>query len=393
MSTSDKQIEANRRNAELSTGPKSDLGKLRSSKNAVKHGIYSQTTVLFNEEQSEYDEHLQDFILRFEPQDRVELRLVQRMADCEWRLARARYIETATIDLQIDETAELVEKRFASVDEPVRVAFALQLLDHGQSATYNGVQRQETRLHRQYERSYKLLLDMRKNAPIRTAPQNEPVFTTAPAQPSGTKATDEPTHAQLHVHLEQRFSGVDTPQSATTKNTSRNEPIFTAAPVPTPGIKMSDEPTHVYRSSDMTVLRVHPEQGFDRVGIPNNAPTKNTSRNEPIFTAAPETPVAPCNMQAAHTSELQVHLEQGFDNHDLVIFRLNGSELNRFHNPSTDDSFRAAITGPKNSQRFSFEVEIPTKGIQGSTAITLDNDVTLNLRLEPATGLLSFDQR
>ena len=37
MPASEKQIEANRRNAEQSTGPKSDLGKLRSSKNAIKH--------------------------------------------------------------------------------------------------------------------------------------------------------------------------------------------------------------------------------------------------------------------------------------------------------------------------------------------------------------------
>ena len=183
MPTSDKQIAANRRNAELSTGPKSDLGKLRSSKNAIKHGIYSQTTVLFNEAQEEYDEHLQDFVNRFQPQDKVELRLVQRMADCEWRLARARYIETATIDLQLDETADLVEKRFKSIDEPVRVAFALQLLDQGQSAAYNGVQRQESRLHRQYERSYKLLTDIRKTAPIKNTSRIEPILAAIPQAP------------------------------------------------------------------------------------------------------------------------------------------------------------------------------------------------------------------
>ena len=188
MSTSDKQIEANRRNAELSTGPKSDLGKLRSSKNAIKHGIYSQTTVLFNETQEEYDEHLQDFVTRFQPKDKVELRLVQRMADCEWRLARARYVETATIDLQLDETAGLVEKRFKTIDEPVRVAFALQLLDQGQSAAYNGVQRQESRLHRQYERSYKLLTDIRKTAPIKNTSRIEPIFTgtATPTEASNT---------------------------------------------------------------------------------------------------------------------------------------------------------------------------------------------------------------
>src|SRR5262249_16792729 len=37
-----KQIEANRRNAQLSPGPRSPGGKFRSSLNALKHGAYSK---------------------------------------------------------------------------------------------------------------------------------------------------------------------------------------------------------------------------------------------------------------------------------------------------------------------------------------------------------------
>lgn len=36
---SDRQIEANRRNAKHSTGPKTDQGKVRSSRNALRHGL------------------------------------------------------------------------------------------------------------------------------------------------------------------------------------------------------------------------------------------------------------------------------------------------------------------------------------------------------------------
>ena len=103
MST-EAQIAANRRNALRSTGPKSADGKLRASRNAIKHGINSQITTLFNERQEDYDANIQAFIAKFQPQDDVERRLVERMADCEWRLIRARYIETATIDLQVEET-------------------------------------------------------------------------------------------------------------------------------------------------------------------------------------------------------------------------------------------------------------------------------------------------
>ena len=38
---SKKKIEANRRNARLSTGPRTEAGKDRSRNNAIKHGIFS----------------------------------------------------------------------------------------------------------------------------------------------------------------------------------------------------------------------------------------------------------------------------------------------------------------------------------------------------------------
>ena len=43
--TSLKQIEANRRNAKDSTGPRSKAGKQRSSRNAVRHGLTAETVI------------------------------------------------------------------------------------------------------------------------------------------------------------------------------------------------------------------------------------------------------------------------------------------------------------------------------------------------------------
>ncbi|SYZ74483.1 hypothetical protein TRIP_C90111 [Candidatus Zixiibacteriota bacterium] len=42
MPVSQKQLIANRLNALKSTGPRTPLGKLRSSRNALKHGLYSK---------------------------------------------------------------------------------------------------------------------------------------------------------------------------------------------------------------------------------------------------------------------------------------------------------------------------------------------------------------
>ncbi len=147
-------------NALRSTGPKSADGKARASRNATKHGINSQ--VLYNERQEDYDANTQAFLAKFEPQYDVEHRLVERMADCEWRLIRARYIETATIDPKSRRTAELIDERFETIEEPARVAYALQLLDRSQAGAYANVQRQEARLHRHYERCYKTFREIQK---------------------------------------------------------------------------------------------------------------------------------------------------------------------------------------------------------------------------------------
>ena len=44
------QIEANRRNAAHSTGPKTDEGKARSSQNAITHGFYAKAFVVRDDE-------------------------------------------------------------------------------------------------------------------------------------------------------------------------------------------------------------------------------------------------------------------------------------------------------------------------------------------------------
>jgi hypothetical protein len=44
-----KQINANRKNALLSKGPKSNLGKLTSSKNSLKHGKLKKSTSIMIE--------------------------------------------------------------------------------------------------------------------------------------------------------------------------------------------------------------------------------------------------------------------------------------------------------------------------------------------------------
>jgi len=52
--TSFRQIEANRRNAQLSTGPGTEEGKRRSRQNAVRHGLTAETVIDALEDVDDY---------------------------------------------------------------------------------------------------------------------------------------------------------------------------------------------------------------------------------------------------------------------------------------------------------------------------------------------------
>jgi hypothetical protein len=49
----DRQIAANRENAKRSTGPRSEAGKARSARNALKHGLSAEHVVMLGEDLTE----------------------------------------------------------------------------------------------------------------------------------------------------------------------------------------------------------------------------------------------------------------------------------------------------------------------------------------------------
>ena len=90
----EKQISANRRNAQKSTGPKTEQGKIRSRQNAYVHGLTAQTVIGLVENADEYADLEALILADYEPQTTIERVLVQRLASLFWRLRRAVAIET-----------------------------------------------------------------------------------------------------------------------------------------------------------------------------------------------------------------------------------------------------------------------------------------------------------
>jgi hypothetical protein len=93
------QLEANRRNAELSTGPRSEAGKQKSSLNALRHGLTARVVVLPTEDLAAYQRFAAEFLADLAPETFAERQCAQTIIDTQWRLNRVRALEDGMLAL------------------------------------------------------------------------------------------------------------------------------------------------------------------------------------------------------------------------------------------------------------------------------------------------------
>jgi hypothetical protein len=120
--TSLKQIEANRRNALRSTGPRSEEGKQRASRNALRHGLTAETVLEPLEDPEDYKLFEEAIAAEYDAESAVERELVLRLASLLWRLRRASSIEAALFELAAELPLEDHEPRPAEAESRVRHA-------------------------------------------------------------------------------------------------------------------------------------------------------------------------------------------------------------------------------------------------------------------------------
>ena len=87
------KLEANRRNALKSTGPKTPTGKSIAARNATKHGLLSQEVVLWEEDRSAFRALAVSLWDCLQPVGALEHLLVDRIVAATWRLRRVHVIE------------------------------------------------------------------------------------------------------------------------------------------------------------------------------------------------------------------------------------------------------------------------------------------------------------
>ncbi len=96
----ERQIAANRLNAQYSTGPRTENGKRRSRRNAFRHGLTAESVVTVFEDEADYKKFENTIIADYAPESAIERGLVVRLASLLWRLRRAVAIESSLFQIQ-----------------------------------------------------------------------------------------------------------------------------------------------------------------------------------------------------------------------------------------------------------------------------------------------------
>ena len=169
------QIQANRRNAQLSTGPRTPEGKARSAANATTHGLTGRFRVLDTENQADFDELFEIHLAELAPATAYERFLVEQIAQAQWLVARAQRVEVKMIESMI------VDRGCADADDMLAKAY------RGSSARLLlSVQRQAGAYQRAAFRAMDQLRNLRRDAArdaAQHARQNEPNSRVTPLPP------------------------------------------------------------------------------------------------------------------------------------------------------------------------------------------------------------------
>jgi len=159
--SSNEKVTANRKNAALSTGPKTAKGKAVVAANALVHGLTAKTALLPGESLAAFNELKVGFLSALAPATAIEAYLCEMLVTTAWRLQRVPAIETDLVY-----KAHISDR--TSLQMPYERDEALEALaqeatgyfaDRYEGARMERVQRYETSLQRSF---YRVLAELRK---------------------------------------------------------------------------------------------------------------------------------------------------------------------------------------------------------------------------------------
>ena len=143
-SASPSRRRANRLNALRSTGPRTETGKERASRNSTRHGLLSEKfAVISGEDPTEFERFRQDFITDLAPEGELEDCLVARIIECFWRLRRIGRMESLLFAYHtLDRRATSARSRASSLQTIPTFEFDLRKPSPEDEAAYRDANKQ-----------------------------------------------------------------------------------------------------------------------------------------------------------------------------------------------------------------------------------------------------------
>ncbi len=138
------RLAANRANAQHSTGPKTEEGKAKVARNALKHGLDSKEIFIAPGEQETFDQFQADLIAETNPVGALEQDLFRQLLHAAWNLRRIRIQET-----------DVHERASALMVNP--------FLDDKYSAALDRLAKHQVRIERTYHRALRELRSLQTN--------------------------------------------------------------------------------------------------------------------------------------------------------------------------------------------------------------------------------------
>ena len=164
MPISQRKLQANRLNAQKSTGPRTPEGKAVCSLNALTHGLRARKAVMVIEDRQAFDALCQELHEQWQPLTPSEIHMVEQMAVSRWKSARmenlvsSMNLQSAFIHLSFQDIARHRNKKGnVIVPDLVRNEPEIRML-----RLLDAVQRHIMSLERSYRQAMQTLMQLQE---------------------------------------------------------------------------------------------------------------------------------------------------------------------------------------------------------------------------------------
>jgi hypothetical protein len=255
--SSEAKIDANRRNAQRSTGPTTPAGKARSATNAIRHGLTATRVLVPGEDATAFAEFCADYRTALAPSGALEATLVDEITADSWRLGRIPWIEAGILRQQMLAAGRALAVRrrgpaailaqnlgIVHDDEelpppgPDDLGQAFRAINENKQVVTDHIDRHQARLARRRDHNLKLLVTLQTRRLRAAAAADDAVDADAdPTDASPVPTVDaSPVDAAVPPDTEAREDGRDDGADAAAppeEAAVQNEPTAEAEPLAT----------------------------------------------------------------------------------------------------------------------------------------------------------------